>query len=261
MTVLSNSTESSPTSIPATADSGLPGYEKPAGIPAPPSVVAVEEGSDTDEFGYKIIKPMEPAVEEPKSAPEATPPVVPAEEVKTGYETPAADDKGQEPPKADPATAGTDAEKIKKEIGDIVKELPEGIDKDKVSKFALDNKLSSDQMKAYASLVKEENTKFVADQETFKKAQRLTWYNDLKADPDFGGQKFDENIAVAGKMLGKLLPNTKKVLTERGSMLPPYLMKDLAKLEDMFNPKTSFEGGQPPVNESDDSDFLSDMYK
>ena len=39
-------------------------------------------------------------------------------------------------------------------------------------------------------------------------------------DPEFGGENFDKNVDRVEKVLEKYMPNMKKVLTERGSMLP-----------------------------------------
>ena len=81
------------------------------------------------------------------------------------------------------------------------------------------------------------------------KKTRADWYNELKADPGFGGDKFDHNVMQAEKVLEEFMPGTKKQLTERGSVLPPYVMRDLAKLADHLYSTERLTQGEPTVPE------------
>lgn len=144
------------------------------------------------------------------------------------------------------------------DTGDL---LPEEVKE--IREFAKERKLSKHAVKAIVDLKKKE----VADLKAFEdkrkkelqqKAQQLRseWFNELKNDPDFGGENFNKNVKKAEKVVDEHLPNVKKKLTESGNMLPPYIMRDLAKLADTLNGTERLARGGPvtPEKKEDESE-------
>ena len=148
-----------------------------------------------------------------------------------------------------------------KDINDSLGELSDS-DKKLISEFAITNKMTKEQTSAYAELIKSENTKAVELQAQRDQEIRSGWMTELKSDPEFGGENFDLNVDKAEKVLEKYLPNLKKALTERGNMMPPYIMRDLLSLSKTLNPTTDLVGGDPskPVKK-EEGNFLDDLYK
>lgn len=169
---------------------------------------------------------------------------------KTGYEDVEEDDDAEEKKEEK-----DEDEEVKTDLTEVIKELPESLDKDKVLKFAEDNKLSVEQVKAYAEL--ERNAQ--VENEKAVEAQKKSWVQELKSDSTFGGENFDANIMKVGKMLTKHMPNFEKVLTEGGKMLPPYIMKDLLSLHKTLNPTASLVKGNPTPKVEEKND-LDEMY-
>ena len=222
---------------------------------SPETKVETPDNSIAEMYDPAVVPPVKKEETPPPPA-EAPPETKPA----TGY------GKEETPPPAEapPETKEpvTDEEKLKKEISDVIKDLPESINKDKVSKFALDNKLTTEQLKAYTDFVKEDHKSVEAANQEFVKAERTKWKTELTTDPEFGGENFDKNVDRVEKVLEKYMPNMKKVLTERGSMLPPYIMKDFLALSKVLNPVTPpLVTGDPGQTESKDKNFLEDMYQ
>lgn len=88
-----------------------------------------------------------------------------------------------------------------------------------------------------------------------QKKVRSGWYDELKADSEFGGEKFDFNVKRVDKMIQDFMPNIKKKLTDSKGMLPPYVMKDLAKLSGQLYSTGKLVEGEPskPSDESKDA--------
>ena len=255
MTTNSNSTESNQASTIPTPPT-TSGYVAPA-------PVAVVDDAQVEDFGYDDIpedKPVVPPVEPPKVvvAPVEDPEKI--EKSATGYGKEAAP-AVVEPPKADVPPVDDTPEKIqlKKDLEESLKDLPKSIDKEKVTKFMSDNGFTKEQAKAYADLSKSEATAFEKSQADAVKLQRKQWSEELSADPDFGGEHFDKNVHQVEKVLEKHMPGMKKALTERGTMLPPYLMKDLLALSRTLNPVTKLVVGDSNEVKAE-SNFLDDMY-
>lgn len=228
--------------------------------PATPPVEAPGNDDHLDELGYEIA---------PKEG-EATPPVEkkaaaiskdtePVKEPATGYDKePAAPvvEPPATPPVVTPPVAQDDLDKALVGLPDI--ELK------KIKDFATLNKITPEQATAYAALRKQEikdaQDHYEKTQKEFENEKLKTkaeWHKELKNDPDFGGEKFLVNVAKVDKVLEQFLPGLKKSLTERKAMLPPYLMRDLAKLGDhMFGTETLVQGGpkgpDAPVEKSGD---------
>jgi len=152
------------------------------------------------------------------------------------------------------------AEGISKE--DIDTTLGDLYDKDIVSKFMVDNKMTKAQVEAYVQLRKSEDAKLIKDSEDKIAETRASWLTELKTDADFGGENFEANVDRAEKVLEEFLPNTKKALTGRGSMMPPYIMRDLLALYKTMNPTTKLITGDPiELVKKESGNFLTDMYK
>lgn len=148
------------------------------------------------------------------------------------------------------------------EIVKLVEGLPEGYDKDKTAKFAKEHKLSKDQVKAYVEFMKEDVEQLNKAREQRLKETRKAWESELKQDPDFGGENFDKNVDRVEKLLENHMVNTKQVIKNRGSKMPPYMMKDLLAIAKELNPTTKLVGGEPTVKKKDDKgNFLEDLYQ
>ena len=93
------------------------------------------------------------------------------------------------------------------------------------------------------------------------KQTRIDWHRELKTDPKFGGEQFAHNLAQAEKVIENFMPNVKKVLTERGSMLPPYVMRDLADLAKTLYGSKSLVQGDPPVVKDEGTDDALAFYE
>lgn len=218
-----------------------PAGEDPSGVSAAAPTTQTT-GKNTDAFGYAI-----PPAAAPAAAAQA-PAVDPKAETKiAGYET--ATPKKEDPavpgyvdPKATPAvdpkaTPAVDpakpADPAKLDYKIEVKDLAADEIK-KIEDFALANKLP----KEAATALAEQRKLDIAAFEDFKKtdlqtrvdaaaAQRSGWIDELKNDKEFGGEKYAYNLKKVGSVLEKFFPNTNKMLTEKGGMLPSSVIRDL----------------------------------
>ena len=213
-------------------------------LPKPPSINEEDKLEvEIEDFGYgDPIKEETPPPAAPKKEDDK-----PIEKKVTGYEN-----KEETPPPA-PKEGEVD-------YNESLKDLPESIDKEKVLKFATENKLSKEQVEAYKKFVKEETSSIEARQNEAVKEQRSTWKKELMTDPEFGGENFDKNVDRVEKVLEKYMPNMKKVLTERGSMLPPYIMRDFLALDKLLNPSNTLVTGD--VNQpKEEKNYLDELYQ
>lgn len=229
-------------------------------------------GKEFDDFGYEIKanpagekKPEDKITKEP----EPKEPPVKIEDV-TGYEkeikaSPAAPEPPVVEPPA-PADLGYDPKDLKVE-GLKPEEAKQHKD------FAIAQKLSKDQAQAYIDQRKAEAKQFGDAQVEAKKIfdkqvvdMKAGWQKELKTDPTFGGDKFAANVQRANQVLTEFLPNLKNKLTENGSMTPPWVMRDLAKLADVLYATPKMRQGEPivPRVEEDVTEdphaFLKDLY-
>ena len=256
MTTSSQSTDSTTTTTTSTT-----GYVDPAA----PAAEAAPAEPTLDAFGYEVTPKEEPAKADPEPTPEAE-----KRENNTGYgeeptqEEPAKEEPAKEEPAKEEPTQEEldDAEKLRKfEIEKSLRELPEGYKAEDIAKFAEDNKLSKEQVQAYVDFAKQESEANLKAQEQMRIDTRKNWLAELKNDESFGGENFNINVQRAEQILSDFMPNTKKALTDAGSMLPPYVMRDLISLHKALNPTSKLVTGDPstPVKE-DDGNFLDDMY-
>jgi hypothetical protein len=253
----------------------------PTPTPTPDTTPSVEtpvepKAGEVDDLGYTTPEDVTPAVEEVKPDEEKPKPTeeLPSEEDSTGYgkedevekpeDKPAektaeelAKEKEDEENKTDEEKA---AELVQANIKKHIEGLPESVNKDAVSKFAEENGLTDVQVEAYVKLAKADDASLVTQRENAIKEQRKAWKGELQGDPEFGGENFDKNVDRVNKVLDKYMPDTKKILTERGTMLPPYIMRDFLKLDKVLNPTTKLPTGEPPAVKKEEVSLLDEMY-
>lgn len=219
--------------------------------PAQSASAPETQGDKFDDFGY----PEEPEAKgdpKPKGEPEKKPepPEAPAADDKvdpvTGYDKePAVVVEPPAPPKEEP--------KVELDFEIDAKTIPD-VEIAKIKQFAKSQGLNQKQTQEYLNIRKSEIAEVERQIVEAKKnqdkaiaAQKTKWFNELKADPTFGGEKFKHNVQQSEKVFDQFLPETKKALTASGQMLPPYLMRDLAKLGDRLFSTDKLVQGSPPA--------------
>lgn len=226
-------------------DGGGGGATPPVVPPAtPPATPPVEPGDGTGvpsakDLGYEEDPPATPPGTppakkdgDPPADPPATPPKVEIKDPATGYSKDLPEVK-DEPPATPPAAPDPKDAEIEKHLGDG---LPKE-DVQKIKEFAKANELTEKQLKAYGDLRRKEigaiaaaEAKFAEDAVKAKAKVHFDWQTELKKDPVFGGDKYQANVTMVERLVQDFFPEYKKRLTDTGSMMPPYLMRDLAKL-------------------------------
>lgn len=255
------------------------------GMPLPPTVKSAAEqppaeatppaetpGAETDHnFGYEPTPPADTPAKKEGEAPKAgdTPPETPVtkiSEVKdpgTGYR--------EEPPKVDatppvvpPVTPPAEPDEFDKALSDIPK-----ADAAEIKAFATENKIPvevakkwGEKVKANVAAVQAQRANMERQAEQEKITQRKSWHDELKADPKFGGEKFQTNIVRAERVLADFGPDLKKQLTEGKGMLPPNVMRMLASLADKLYATDKLNPGEPPVAAAPEEkgDPIKDFY-
>lgn len=268
----------------------------PNGSPPAPNNQTPEPKGNLDEFGYQI----KPATPPPPAAPPAPPvqnqsgqtsqqtpatpppaadnnlgynaPPPPPEPNTTGYGDPNTTPPPATPPPetsaATPPPPATPPEVHKVEanlegLADITKkELSDFIQKYKIPKEA--QQAFIDQRKS--EIVQASRTK--TEQETAVKNEtarlRSTWFNELKADKEFGGNNFDANVKAVNKLLTDFFPSVKNMLTEKQGMLPPSVMKEYHNVaKKLYETESFVQGdlsGASETKQPGEFDFLDTMY-
>lgn len=242
---------------------------------------ATESQGDFDEFGYpKVSKqstpPPPPKSQETKTTEQVSETKTEADrKLEVGYEAPPADPNAQyaKEPTADDKIP-TDAPEVKEESKDKfqiieLKDLNE-TDKKMFTEYFEKHKLPKEAQESLVNIRKAQ----IADQIRSQKEQQLAiekqaakiktdWYNELRSDKDFGGSNFDSNVKLVNKFITDHLPNTKKMLTEKGGMLPPSTMRDFYSVAKRLYETESFVQGDPGASETKQPEkwkFLSDLY-
>jgi hypothetical protein len=239
-----------------------PNKEAPAAEQKPTEEVKTP-GAEFDEFGYeKTPDAAGKKADEPAEKKDEKP-----EEIKdpaTGYGTEAPKEEPvEEKPVEKPA-----AEEIKLEFELDVKDLDEK-EALKLKEFAKSHKLSkevtqalADDKKAEAKAISEMQAERVKAEAKAVADLKTKWDRELRSDPKFGGENFAKNIHKVEKLMSEFMSDTKKVLTERKSMLPPYVMRDLSKLADLvYSTEKLVQGDpnkvEPEKKETDPLDFYT----
>lgn len=268
------------------------GYSAPPAPPAqgaPPAPPNAPSGDQYDEFGYaiqsqpgqppappappaqvpaQVIPPVVPPVAPPAPPAQAAPAPAPTS---TGYGAPPAPPVAAAPPAAAPPVTPPAAPPAAPPAGEVVFTDDDfaGVgDNDKVvlKKLATDKKWSKEFLKDVVELRKLDYSEAakVRNEQTQTRQQKLNEtrtnnYNELMADPTFGGQNFNMTVHKVDKVLAEHLPSIKKNLTETGGMLPPNIMREIAKMAVALYGTESFEQGSGHVKEADPNDHL-DFY-
>lgn len=224
------------------------GYEK-SGSAEPPKKSEEDEGkkSSTGYSGNSDEKTKEGEKVEDKDKKVEEPPKDPV----TGYdkEPQKIEEKATEPP----AKVASGEEFEIKEPGDLKPEEVQDI-KDFVKKYKVSKEIGEglvEVKKAEIKRLKESMATRVADAKANQQQERREWYNELKNDPTFGGEKFEQNIKQVDKVLEDFCPNMRKKLTESKTMLPPYVMRDLANLgSHLYSTESLTQGGPIPIRKT-----------
>lgn len=195
----------------------------------------------------------------------------------SGYVEPVGKDSGYGDGAGDkPATDPAKDEKPAQVDATVVDEkLYEGLEKetaDAAKEFITANKLNPEAAKAALDFLKKQSGAL----ETYKAgeaqriqeartAQKTQWFNELKTDKEFGGENFNKNLSKAEKVINNHMSGFKNILTTTKGMVPPNVMKDLAKMHDVLygtEPMVSggVNGGTGTGN-SDEAKFIKDFYK
>lgn len=224
-----------------------------------------EKGIVTDDLGYEITqqeptpkteqKHTETDIKKETAANEQSFDKPVPKDSTTGYgdvdetkvQDPVVEKKEEPPPKKDDQGLKLD-----------VKTLDESSAK-QIKDFAEKHKLSQEQAQALVDSKVSEIIQITKQNEDHKaqiqkqiEQQKATWVKELKEDAQFGGTNFNKNINMVDKVLGDFMPNTKKMLTERKSMLPPYVMRDLATIAKELFKTPKLVRGEQPVEEAED---------
>lgn len=207
-----------------------------------PNTPPPQEGGNTDEFGYAKAPADDKSGEKGDG------------EKKEGAKTPSKDDEkipedavagyGDKAPEVPDAGKQDDPPKKKEDDGlgyELeVKDLDEK-EVQAIKDLAKEMKLTKEQAQTFVEIKKKELVDMKASQDAYEKQvqvevtkQKAAWHNELKTDPDFGGEKFAHSVAKVEKFISEFMTDTKKVLTERKSMLPPYVMKDILRAANKF---------------------------
>lgn len=237
-------------------DANGTGYGTPAPGDLPPPKAPVSPvppaAPAKDDFGYDTDVPEIPEViEDEKIEDPATgygdEPIVPPPAVPPVVVPPAVIDPGYE----------IDVKDLEQKEADFIKT------------FAKENKLSKEAAQSFANLRRSEGLAVIEQnkkaQESFErevKETRANWDKELRTDKNFGGERFSHNVLQVEKFMKDFLPETRKTLTERKSMLPPYVMRDLAKAAEAFYATDKLVRGEnleSPILEKEDSHL--EFYK
>lgn len=235
-----------------------PPASNPPGSPPPQT-----EGDKFDEFGYekKEGAPGKDGDQQPKPAAKEPPKKVetPAtgydKDIKVEEEPPAVLPKeGEKPPGEPPPPEEFD---IKAEgISEAeIKEIKAFAKKHSLTKEAAQD--LADTAKANIAQIaseREENQKKI---ERKKREVQAGWQKELREDPNFGGEKYANNVQNAERVLEEFMGEVKKDLTANKVMPSPSFMRGLARLAEVLYETPSFVGGEPikpkpPEPEEDD---------
>ncbi len=243
----------------------------PSPTPTPNSAPPSTEGIKFDDFGFEIkqevVKAEVPKEEGITPDPKAQTP--PSDiEINTGYEAPVEPPKEEVIPPAElPPTPPPveDKDKVVTDFGNLSeadkKVLGDYFEKHKLPKEARDEMVALKKSEISNQLKAQQDQKALVEKETAK--LKSTWYNELKNDKEFGGTNFDANIKMVNRLVGDFMPNVKKMLTDKGGMLPPGTMKDFHFVAKKLYETEKMVQGDPGTSETSKPgkfDFLNDYY-
>jgi len=126
-------------------------------------------------------------------------------------------------------------------------EYPDGLFADDTGKesfvaFATDSKLTAEQSQAAMQYAKQQQQASVDAAESMK----ADWTDQSKADAEFGGEKFAENIARATRTMDKLAtPEFTELLNVSGLSNHPDMIRFTLKVADIIEDDSLHQGGSP----------------
>lgn len=218
-------------------------------VETPPATPPVAE-EQFDAHGYPIVKP--PVVEEPPVVETPAEDVPPVEPPVTGYDKapePAAKEDPPAVPPVEPPKEGDLTVADKGELSDgEVTEVLAFANKHKLAQSVVDDMIA--ERKSEVEAWKVSTAKSKQDAQNAAKVRQNSWYDELKADPDFGGENFGINVKKVDKLVADFMPNIKKELTKGGGMLPPYIMRDFFKLANHLNKTETLVKGDPAAEKT-----------
>ena len=188
---------------------------------APPATPPADDGFD--DFGYaKVTPPVDD-----KAPPPPPPPKEEVIEPGTGYGKDPFVVKEPEVPAPPPVPIDLGYEL---DLKDVATEEAK-----KLQEFAKTHALPKEAAQALVNLKRSEMKANLQAQEDQKKQAivdkdrtKASWDKELRTDPTFGGENFAPNLLKVERVMNDFMKETKKELTKRGSMLPPYVMRDLS---------------------------------
>lgn len=208
-----------------------------------------EKKQEVDEYGYVTPAKEDDSDDKKESNPEDNSKKSdddPEKKTITGYE-----EEDPKKPEEDPKKPEEDPKKPE----EVVLENTEGLLPEEIAslqefvkKHGVNKELAQalvEQKKQGIKAYEEYVAKEKQEREAQTRALKESWKTELKTDPDFGGEKFRHNLKQVDRIIDEFLPNLKKTLTEGGGMLPPYVMRDLAKFADHLYSTEKLVQGDP----------------
>lgn len=236
------------------------------------------EAETTDDLGYaKITEEAEPNTEDKDKTEEKSGEAEPKEKESEDIESSSgygedSDENGKEGEEGSKDKSegkdGDDGEGEKGELdlGDTSDFLPEEIDLIKEVTKDMDKKSAEallDYKRKEIAKSKELAEQREADRVAKVAETRKSWVQELKDDQDFGGDNFGANVKKVDRVINDFLPNIKKKLTEGKGMLPPYIMRDLAKMSKALygtEKLVTGEGEQPKSEVKTEDEQIDEFY-
>lgn len=108
---------------------------------------------------------------------------------------------------------------------------------DKIEAEAKAEGLSNEQAQARLERDNQLRTEVLNQQQMSMKAQSEKWVEELKADKDFGGEQFKENVSMAKRALDRFAdPAFRKILDDTGLGNNPHLVRAFARIGKQMAP-------------------------
>ena len=140
-----------------------------------------------------------------------------------------------------------------------------GLEEDKVKDiidFAKSHGLTKEQAQALVDKRKGDEDQKIATVEAYKAEEAkifARWEQELRDDPDFGGENFAQSIHNVNKLIREELPEIKNLLTKSGKRVPPNIMKEFNAVARKLYGETELVQGDRVNNK--DTWKPTDFYK
>lgn len=129
--------------------------------------------------------------------------------------------------------------------------LPDGVvidpaDNEALQAYAKENNLSQEAAQKIADLGAKQAQTFVTKLQEAQEARNTEWADASKADKEFGGAKFDENLAVAKKFLdAHSTPEFNTFLKQSGLGNHPEMIRLMFRAGKAISEDNAVQGGNP----------------